>query len=380
MRILILNWRDVRSPRGGGAERVTHEVARRLVERRHEVVWLSSAASGLPREETIDGVELVRRGSEASTRLHARRLAQSVRPDVVLEEINTLPYFAPAWSHAPVVLYMNQLAREVWWYEAHPVVAAVGWFAEPVYLRAYRSCDAVTISRSSRDDLRGLGLRHAITIAPMAVDAARVGELGPRSRAGRMLAIGRLTPSKRYDHAIEALLQLRRDHPGASLTLVGEGRERGSLEELARKLGVADAVIFAGRVSEAEKVRLIDEADVLVGTSAREGWGLTVTEAAARGTASIVYDIPGFRDAVVDGRTGLVVPASPAALARAVSDLVDDPERFDRLRVSAWRSAAGLSYDATADAFERALTGAVARSRGPRGKGPAEAATSRSTG
>ena len=362
MRILILNWRDVRSPRGGGAERVTHEVARRLVERGHDAVWLSSTAEGLPRDETIDGVRVVRRGSEATTRFHARRLAQRVRPDVVLEEINTLPYFAPTWSRAPVVLYMNQLAREVWWYEAHPLVAAVGWLAEPVYLRTYRGCDAITISRSSRDDLRGLGLRHAITIAPMAVDASRVGELGSRSRVGRLLAIGRLAPSKRYDHAIEALLQVRRDHPAASLTLVGDGRERASLEELARSLGLADAVNFAGRVSEVEKVRLIDEADILVGTSAREGWGLTVTEAAARGTASVVYDIPGFRDAVVDGRTGLVVPASPAALAQAVSGLLDDPERFDFLRRNAWQSAVGLSYDATADAFERALDGAFTRS------------------
>ena len=363
MRILILNWRDVRSPRGGGAERVTHEVARRLVERGHEVVWLSSAAEGLPPEETIDGVQLVRRGSEATTRLHARRLARRVQPGVILEEINTLPYFAPAWSRAPVLLYMNQLAREVWWYEARLPVAAVGWLAEPVYLQAYRGCDAVTISRSSRDDLRRLGLGHSITVAPMAVETDRVRELGPKAREGRLLAIGRLTPSKRYDHAITALAHLRHAHPQASLTVVGEGRERGALLEVARQLGVGAAVTLAGRVSEAEKVRLLDEADLLVGTSAREGWGLTVTEAAARGTAAVVYDIPGFRDAVIDGRSGLVVRPHPSALAHAVSALLADPGRFDRLRLNAWQDVERLSYDGTTDAFEQALSGALSRSR-----------------
>jgi glycosyltransferase involved in cell wall biosynthesis len=361
VKILILNWRDVRSPRGGGAERVTHEVARRLVARGHEIVWLSSLAGDLPREEVIDGVEVVRRGSEATTRLHAPGLAGRVQPDVVLEEINTLPYFAPVWSSRPVVLYMNQLAREVWWYEARLPIAVVGWLSEPIYLRAYRKCDAVTISRSSRDDLRHLGLRHAITIAPMAVETERVHTLTPKSREGRLLAIGRLTPSKRYDHAIAALAQVRRTHPQATLTIVGEGRERDSLLELADRLEVGSALTLPGRVSEAEKSRLLDESDLLVGTSAREGWGLTVTEAAARGTAAVVYDIPGFRDAVVDGRSGLVVTPRPAALAAAVSGLLDDAERFDRLRKDAWRGVEGLTYDATADAFERALAGALAR-------------------
>jgi glycosyltransferase involved in cell wall biosynthesis len=220
----------------------------------------------------------------------------------------------------------------------------------------------VTISRSSRDDLRRLGLHHAITIAPMAVETARIPALVPKSREGHLLAIGRLTPSKRYDHAIEALALVRRQHPNATLSIVGEGRERERLVKLADKLRVGAAVTFAGRVTEAEKSRLLDRSDLLVGTSAREGWGLTVTEAAARGTAAVVYDIPGFRDAVVDGRSGLVVPPRADALASAVSGLLSDPVRFDLLREHAWRAVEGLTYDATADAFERALAGALARS------------------
>ncbi len=360
MRILILNWRDVRSPRGGGAERVTHDVARRLSDRGHEVFWLSSAAAGLPEEETIDGVFVVRRGSEATTRLHARAFARRVRPDVVLEEINTLPYLAPLWSSAPVVLYMNQLAREVWWYEASLPIALAGWLAEPLYLQAYRRCSAVTISRSSRDDLRRIGIGGQIWVAPMTVDVPQAPEPAPRARTGALIAVGRLTPSKRYEDAIRALAQLRETHTAAELTLVGDGRSRDDLRSLAAKLGLAEHVHVTGRVSEQEKIDLLDTADVLVGTSVREGWGLTVTEAAARGIPSVVYDIPGFRDSVVDGRTGLLVSPEPAALAAGVAHLLDDELAFDRLRRAAWADVAGRDREAAAGAFELALARAAA--------------------
>lgn len=359
MKILILNWRDIRSPRGGGAERVTHDVARRLVRRGHEVDWLSSAAPGLPARELIDGVQVHRAGTELTTRLHARSLARAVRPDVVLEEINTLPYLAPLWAKAPVVLYMNQLARNVWWYEAPRPLAAIGWAVEPAYLQAYRRCDAVTISESSRTDLRRFGVGRRIAIAPMATDVPIVEELSPRTLQGRLVAIGRLAPSKRYDHAISALAALRRTHPDATLELIGSGRSERALRAHAAGLGVEDAVHMRGNLDEAGKIEALDRADVLVGTSVREGWGLTVTEAAARGTPSVVYDIPGFRDAVVDGSTGLLTAPAPGALAQAVSGLLGDPELYDRLRTAARERVRAVTHEMTADVFESALRAAA---------------------
>jgi glycosyltransferase involved in cell wall biosynthesis len=357
--VLILNWRDIRSPRAGGAEHVTHEVARRLVERGWSVTWLSSRVEGAPAEEVIDGVQLVRRGNELTTRFHARRVAASSKPDVILEEINTLPYFAPVWADAPVVLYMNQIAAEVWWYEAPLPLAVIGRLAEPMYLRVYRQCSAVTISASSRDDLRRMGMRRPIAIAPMAADVAVVDELGERTRQGSLVAIGRLTPSKRYDDAIRATADLVADHPYATLTLVGEGRDRARLEALADRLGVAHAVEFAGRVSESEKLRILDRSDVLIGTSVREGWGLTITEAAARGTPAVVYDVPGFRDAVVPGRTGLRVEPNPAALAAALRGLLADAPLYENLRRRAWLSVEDATYEPAANTFERVLRDVV---------------------
>ena len=226
MRVLLLNWRDVRSPRAGGAEHLTHEVASRLVAAGHQVTWFTSRPPGTAAFERIDGIGIVRRGTELTTRFFAPAFARRAEFDVIVEQINTLPYFAPAWARAPTVLWINQIAREVWWYEAPLPAAVLGYAVEPVYLRAYRQVPVLTISASTRDDLRRLGHRGRIDVMPMAVDTPAVESLVAKTLTGRLVAVGRLTPSKRYDHAIRAVGILRRSHPQASLTIAGEGRDR----------------------------------------------------------------------------------------------------------------------------------------------------------
>lgn len=354
MRILILNWRDIRSPRAGGAEVLTHEVARRLAGQ-HAVTWFTSRPKGQPVHEEIDGIRVVRSGSELTTRLGARAYAHSQSWDVVVEEINTLPYFAPIWARSPVVLFIPQLAREVWWLEAPRALAAVGYASEPFYLRAYRKVPAITISRSTSDDLARLGHRRGTHLIPMGVAEPPLTALPTKRPTGRLLIVGRLTPSKRVDHAVRALAVLRRFLPLALLTVVGDGRDRDRLVELATSLGVAECVVFTGRVPESEKAALMREHDVLVACAVREGWGLTVTEAARQGTPAVAYDSPGLRDSTVDGRTGLLSIASPEALALKIQELLRDTERYEKMREAAWRAASPLSWDATAAGFERAL-------------------------
>jgi len=359
MRILILNWRDVRSPRAGGAEVVTHEVAKHLAGAGHDVTQFVARPDGFPPVEQLDGITVVRRGSELTTRLAAPRFARAAAWDVVVEEINTLPYFAPLWSRAPVVLFMHQLAREVWFYESPKPLASLGYAAEPVYLQAYRGCAKVTVSASTRDDLLRLGLGGPVHVIPEAVSTPALDWLPSKRPAPRLVWVARLVPSKRPDHAVRALAALRRLLPDAALTLVGDGPERARVEWLARELGVAGALTLTGRVDDADKLAILRSAGVLIATSAREGWGLTVTEAGRLGTPAVAYDVPGLRDSIVDGRTGVLTPQSPEALAAAVQALVTDEPRYARLRAGAWQLARELTWERTANAFERVLLGAV---------------------
>ena len=359
LRILILNWRCPRNPRAGGAESLTYEIARRLVDKGHEVEWFSASFQGAAATENMGGIRIVRAGRQWSVHWQAfRHYRKSLRGhfDAVIDEVNTMPFFTPFWAGIPTFMLMFQLAREVWWYESPFPISAIGYAIEPIYLMGYRHEPVLTISRSTEQDLRRLGFNGAITVIPIGIEKVAS---TPQSKAETptFLYVGRLAPSKRIEHLIEALAQFRNVTGAGTLLLVGIGSERyrRSLTKLAERLQVHDRVVFLGRVPAEEKHRLMAEAHALLMASVREGWGLVVTEANACGTPAIVYDVPGLRDSVRDELTGLVVPPEPSRLADAMIRLTSDPMLYARLAAESQRWSGTFSFDEAARQFETAL-------------------------
>ena len=147
MRILILNWRCPKNPRAGGAEVLTYEVAKRLVAGGHEVEWFSASFPGAEPEEDLDGIRVIRAGRQWTVHLYAfRRYFRQLRPsfDLVIDEVNTVPFFTPLWADVPVFMLIYQLAREVWWYESHFPISLFGFVLEPFYLRLYKRIPVFT--------------------------------------------------------------------------------------------------------------------------------------------------------------------------------------------------------------------------------------------
>lgn len=325
--------------------------------------WFSASFSGAPPEELLDGVRIVREGRQWSVhwrafRRYRKRLSGEF--DVVIDEVNTIPFFTPLWSDVPSVMFIHQLAREVWWYESAFPLSALGFLAEPLYLRPYRTAPVVTVSASTEEDLRRLGFQGPITIIPEGLESGAE-DLLPKSPSRRFLFVGRLAPSKRVEHIIRALAIFRRTTGTGSLCVVGSGSDRykRSLVKLAEILGTSDAIEFRGHVALSEKYRLMAEAHCLLVTSVREGWGLVVSEASACGTPAIVYDVPGLRNSVRHEITGLVVPPRPQSLFEAMVRVTNDPELYVRLSKEGIRWSKTLSFDESARAFSEALVAAV---------------------
>jgi glycosyltransferase involved in cell wall biosynthesis len=286
------------------------------------------------------------------------RYRQSIRQrfDVVIDEVNTMPFFTPLWAGIPSLMLMFQLAREVWWYESPFPVNAMGYFVEPVYLKQYRHVPVFTISKSTESDLRRLGFKGPITVMPIGIeDVPPMSEARPETPT--FLYVGRLAPSKRIDHMVRALAQFRAATGTGVLWLVGAGSERyqRSLVTLARDLCIESSIVFWGRVPAFDKHRLMAQAHCLLMTSVREGWGLVVTEANACGTPAIVYDVPGLRDSVRNESTGLVVPPNPSSLMAAMLRLAFDPDLRSRLASEAERWSGTLTYDGAAQVLGPAL-------------------------
>ncbi len=325
----------------------------------HTVEWFSASFPGAAAVEELDGIRIVRAGRQWTVHWHAfNRYRRSLRGhfDAVIDEVNTMPFFTPFWAHIPTFMLIFQLAREVWWYESPFPISAVGYAIEPLYLMGYRHTPVFTISRSTEQDLRSRGFKGPITLIPIGIE--RVASASrPKADTPTFLYVGRLAPSKRIGHILQALAQFRQATGMGTLWLVGSGSEgyQRSLAKLARHLSIEGNVMFLGRVSSQEKHRLMAEAHALLMTSVREGWGLVVTEANACGTPAIVYDVPGLRDSVRDKSTGLVVAPTPADLSEAMMRLTSDPELYARLAAEGRRWSATFSFDDAADLVGAAL-------------------------
>ena len=182
-----------------------------------------------------------------------------------------------------------------------------------------------------------------------------------------LLTVARLVPHKGHDIALRALSELSHELRDLRLMLVGEGHDRPRLETLARDLGVADRVIFAGVLTDDEIAEAYATATLYLGLSRIdnaidvEGFGISFIEAAASGIPAVAGDSGGVRSAVRDGETGLVVPPTDIeAVTAAVRGLLTDTERRKAMGACARRAAeAHFNWDRVAREtldFARRLT------------------------
>jgi glycosyltransferase involved in cell wall biosynthesis len=133
------------------------------------------------------------------------------------------------------------------------------------------------------------------------------------------------------------------------------------LEALKTRLELGDTVRFLGYVSEAEKVSLLQRSWIHVLTSPKEGWGISIMEAAACGTPSVASDSPGLRDVVRDGVTGLLVPHGDLdALTGALESLLEDAARREGMGLAARDYAEGFPWEDSARRMELFLKERVA--------------------
>jgi glycosyltransferase involved in cell wall biosynthesis len=278
--------------------------------------------------------------------------------DALVEVWNGMPFLSPLWYRGPRIVFLHHVHAEMWGMVLPPTLARLGDTMERrIAPRFYQRSRIVTLSESSRDEIvEMLHLRpERITVAPPGIDG-RYGPGGPRSATPLVVAVGRLVPVKRFDALLRSLVPLKADHPGLEAVIIGEGNERAALEALRAELGATDWVHLPGRVGDEELVDCYRRAWVVASSSQREGWGMTLTEAAACGTPAVATNIAGHADAVVDGDSGLLVD-SVGDLSAALGRVLSDEVLRSRLSKGALERARWFTWDATARRALEALAG-----------------------
>jgi glycosyltransferase involved in cell wall biosynthesis len=355
-RIHLLAWRDLEDVEAGGSEVHAHEVARRWAAAGLDVTLRTSWAQGRAPIVRRDGYRVVRKAGRylVFPRAVLSEIAERHGPwDAMVEIWNGVPFFSPVWRRGrPSMVWLHHVHGEMWrmvFSESEKLARAGELLESRIAPPFYRRSSIVTLSESSKAELvHDLGFRaDRVTVVPPGIDGRFApADVEPADHP-LFVAVGRLVPVKRYDHLIRTMARLVERHPGLELVIVGEGYERPLLEELIAELALGDAVRLPGHLSDAEVLDLYRRAWAVTSASAREGWGMTITEAAACGTPAIATRIPGHVDAVVEGESGLLYEGEDDAVATFERFLGDEVLR-KQLAEGAVARAAELTWDATA--------------------------------
>jgi glycosyltransferase involved in cell wall biosynthesis len=353
-RIHVLAWRDLDDVEAGGSEVHIHEVAKLWAAAGLEVTMRTSWAQGQPTEATRDGYKVIRRAGRHMVfpRAAMAELFRRTGPrDALVEIWNGMPFLSPLWNPGPRVILLHHLHAEMWAMTLGPRLGALGELVERrVAPPLYRRSAIATLSESSKVELVSeLGFSpDRVTVVHPGVDPRYTPGADVESPEPLVLAVGRLAPVKRYDTLVRAAHAARRRVRGLRLEIVGEGFERPLIESVVDELDAGGWVTLRGSVTEAEKIDLYRRAWVIASASAREGWGMTLTEAAACGTPAVATRIAGHEDAVLDGVTGVLAAPDPRVLGAAIAQVLGDQPLRQRLGRGALARAAELTWSNTA--------------------------------
>lgn len=355
MRILVVNWQDRTHPQSGGAEVHLHEIFGRIAAMGHDVTLLCCGHDGAKAEELLDGIRVIRVGRRPtfnySVPLWWMSHGAGQKFDIVVDDINKIPFYTPLYVKRPILalvhhFFGDSIFREVGW--------AAGMYVkvfEDRIARVYRSTPICVVSESTKNECIDRGIPAGnISVVYNAIDHRRF-PMRVTEKAGvpTIVYFGRLKKYKSIDHVITALKNVRETIPDARLEILGTGDERSELERLVQSLGLSDAVTFHGFVNDDEKSRFLSSAHVVVNSSIKEGWGITNIEANACGTPVISADVPGLRDSVRNGTSGLLYPYGDiSALSKVLTRILVDHAERQRLSDGAVAWASTFTWERSA--------------------------------
>lgn len=358
MNLLITTWRDTKHPDSGGSERYVERIAVGLAARGYDVTVLCPRHTAGAVDETIDGVRYLRRGGRFTVYLWALVVVLRLHPDLVVDVQNGMPFLTRLVARCPVVVLVHHLHKLQWRSWFGPVLGRIGWWLESwVAPRVYRRCRYVTVSEHTKAELADLGIApDRVTVVPNGLDPApRVkGERDPRPL---LVAVSRLVPHKRIEHAVEVVARLRSRWPDLRLEIIGRGPSAEPLAAYAEELGVGDRVTLHGFVDEQAKHEILARSWVHLCPSVKEGWGIVVMEAGAHGVPTVAYHAAGgVGESILDGETGLLaddldgfVAATEHLLRCGLSRVV--------LGEGARKYVAGFEWEHSVRSFDRVVRG-----------------------
>lgn len=334
MNILILNWRDIKNPKSGGAEIATYEHAKAWVKAGNSVYWFSSKFNHGKKEEILDGIRIIRKGNPYTIYLIAPffYFFSKIKFNIVIDEIHGLPFLTPLYVKTGRVAFIHEIAGIIWDYIYPFPLNIICKKAELLLLNFYKQTPFITVSESSRKDLIDNGMpEENIYVILNGINIKRINTFPQKEKHLTLIFVSRIVKMKGIEDVIKAFSYICKKNNKAKLWIVGEGQKEyvDHLKAFISSNKITESITFFGKVTEEKKVDLMRRAHILLHASIKEGWGLVVSEAASQATPAIVYNVPGLRDSVKHLKTGIILfKNTPEEMAKSISFLINDKKIY----------------------------------------------------
>jgi glycosyltransferase involved in cell wall biosynthesis len=355
LHILILNWRDIKNPAGGGAEQLTHEMAKRWVLKGHTVTQFSAAFSNAEPKEVIDGITFIRKGRWWNVHILAfffYIFSFRKHTDVIIDEVHWFPFFSYLYAPHKTIAFTCEVAAKLLFSIFPYPIALIFRGIEKMYLAIYKNVPTMVISPSTFADLIKTGhIEENVIILPMGLTIPKNLRLYPKEKNLTIISLGRLNKQKGSLDILEAFRIIHQKNAHIKFWIVGSGI-KAYMDEFMKRVKeykLTNAIKFFGFVSEQKKFELLARAHIIIGASQQEGWGLTVPEAGLVKTPAVVYNVQGLQDIIKQKRTGLLVNTTPQSLAEGILELVQNKKLYKIVQDGTYKTAKSYSWDKTAD-------------------------------
>lgn len=357
MRIAVFNWRDIKNPKHGGAEIVTHEYAKGWVKAGHEVLIICPAFPGGKSDEVIDRVRYKRLGLKKSWNyllIHFLAFGYYLRQlkgkiDLVVDEIHGIPFFTPLYVKEKKLAFICEVAGEIWDIMYPKPVAIMGKFIEDIYFRFYKKTRFLTISQATKSDLltKGIPKIHIEVINP-GINHIKM-KIADKNKTFTILWLNRICRMKNLKDGISAFGMIQTKIKNSRMVVAGkpdDPKYYKECKEYAEKIAVEDKINFVGFIEESVKLQLMAESYLMIHTSTKEGWGLNILEANICGTPAVVYNTAGLTETVRNGETGIICKQNtPGDLSAAAYKLYKDKILYRRMRKKSANWANTFSWE-----------------------------------
>lgn len=355
MKILVINWQDIKNPLGGGAEVHMHEIFKRIASMGNDVTIFASMFEGAKQEEIIDGIKIIRAGSRSLFNFYVpiyyKKIFKNQKFDIIIDDLNKIPFYTPIYVKEPLLAISHHFFGKSIFREANPISASYVYFSEKIVDYVYKNTPFAVVSQSTLDEFINRGFnKNLFSIVHNAITQEQFPmKVEQKYENPTITYFGRLKKYKSVDHLVKAFAIVNKEIPNANLHFLGKGDFQPYLEKIVKDLHLNDKTKFFGFISEEDKIKYLSLAHCVVNTSMKEGWGITNIEANACGTAVISANVPGLRDSVKDGESGLLYEyGNINQLAERILSILQNRQLYDKLSIGAINWAKQFSWDNSA--------------------------------